>query len=146
MARLPFFYGWVIVGAAFATSLLATSLQLALSILVVPMEEDLGWQRGDIFLSFTVRALLTALLTPIFARYIDRRHGGMLLLLAGSALVGPARLRTKSKGSSGSGELCGHDGPYNMTRGRMTGAIDRQRRTATEEEPGAFDSLPVASV
>ena len=92
MARLPFYYGWVIVGAAFVTNLIATGIQLGLSVLVVPMEDDLGWQRGDVFLSFTVRALLAALLTPFFARYIDRRYGGMLLLLAGSAIAGAATI------------------------------------------------------
>ncbi len=86
-ARTPFYYGWGIVGAAFLMNLIATGVQLwSLSVLVVPMVDDLGWQRGDIFIALTGRSIITALLTPFFGRYIDRRHGGVLLMLSGGVL------------------------------------------------------------
>jgi len=86
-ARTPFYYGWGIVSSAFLMNLIATGVLLwALSVLVVPMADDLGWQRGDFFIALTVRSIITAFLTPFFGHYIDRRHGGMLLLLSGGVL------------------------------------------------------------
>lgn len=88
-ARMPFYYGWTVVGAAFVTNLIATGVQLwALAVMVVPMLDDLsGWERGDIFGALSIRSVITALLTPFVGRYIDRRYGGTIMMITGGLLA-----------------------------------------------------------
>lgn len=92
--RLPFYYGWTVVGAAFFANLIATGVQLwALSVMVVPMLDDLnGWQRGDIFGALALRSIITAALTPFLARYIDRRYGGMVMMIIGAVVAGASTI------------------------------------------------------
>jgi cell division protein FtsX len=51
--RWPFFYGWVIVAVAFVGSGLASGVSLwGASVFVVPMTEELGWNRATFFSAF----------------------------------------------------------------------------------------------
>ena len=43
-ARLPFFYGWLIVGLGFFGAFFGIGLVWAASILAVPMRDELGWE------------------------------------------------------------------------------------------------------
>ena len=50
-ARLPFFYGWAVVAAAFSGTFIFLGVQFfGLSVLAVPMESELGWSRSLLFL------------------------------------------------------------------------------------------------
>ena len=55
-ARVPFFYGWVVVlGAALNGSFVLGSAQFALGAFLVPMEEDLGWSNSVLFGALAIR-------------------------------------------------------------------------------------------
>ena len=88
--RLPFFYGWVIVGVSMVSSSLMSGLGIwAMSVFIVPMEAELGWSRTTIFLAFTIRALMVGVLAPIVGPLLDRKHGPRVaLLVAGLAMGG----------------------------------------------------------
>ena len=88
--RTPFFYGWAIVAAAFFANLISTGVQLwSLSVLVVPMLDELAdWSRADVFGAMTVRSWIATVGTLLLGRYMDRRYGGMALMVAGGVLGG----------------------------------------------------------
>ena len=44
--RLPFFYGWLIVGIAFVTMAVGVNARTAFSLLFPPMLDEFGWDAG----------------------------------------------------------------------------------------------------
>ncbi len=79
-ARLPFFYGWVIVGVAVLMGLMFASLNwVALGVFAGPMQDELGWSRTALFSALTVRTYLAASLSPLFGRYFDSRNGARII-------------------------------------------------------------------
>ena len=87
-ARLPFYYGWVIVGTAFVTFFMAAAIApWSVGIFVTPMQADLGWSRSAFFLPLTVRSLIAVAGTPLIGRYLDRRRGAIFLLAFHGLLV-----------------------------------------------------------
>jgi sugar phosphate permease len=85
-ARLPFFYGWIIVGLGFFTAFFGIGLTWAASIFAVPMQDDLGWSRSIIFLAVSLRGWMGIVVAPIVGRQLDRRHGARILAVIGGAL------------------------------------------------------------
>ena len=47
LARLPVFYGWIIVAAAFVTMAFGVNARTAFSLLFPPILDEYGWDRGD---------------------------------------------------------------------------------------------------
>ena len=45
-ARLPFFFGWVIIAAAFVTVAFGVTARTAFSLMFPPMVDEFGWDRG----------------------------------------------------------------------------------------------------
>ena len=43
--RLPFYYGWFIVGLSFVAYLVASAIRSAPAVLIHPLEADFGWGR-----------------------------------------------------------------------------------------------------
>ena len=74
-SRLPFYYGWVIVGVVFLTSFSSAGALWATGVLSVPMHEDLGWSRSIIFAGITLRTLGAALSGAAVGRFADRTGG-----------------------------------------------------------------------
>src|SRR3984885_15004541 len=72
-ARLPFFYGWVLVGVAFVTMAVGVNARTAFSLLYPPILDEFGWDRGLTAGVFSFGFLLSALITPFVGRLIDRR-------------------------------------------------------------------------
>lgn len=84
----PKFRGWWIVGTSFlALYLNGSATSYLFSIMIVPMEQDLGWSRTTLLGALTVTTLVTAgsgmLLGPIFDR-----HGARVGMTVGAALSG----------------------------------------------------------
>jgi MFS family permease len=73
LMRLPFFYGWVLVGVAFVTMAVGVNARTAFSLLYPPILQDFGWDRGVTAGIFSFGFLLSALITPFVGRVIDRR-------------------------------------------------------------------------
>ena len=90
-ARLPFFYGWVLVGVAFVTMAVGVNARTAFSLLYPPILDEFHWDRGVTAGVFSFGFLLSALITPFIGRVIDRR-GPRLVVEAGIATMGTGLL------------------------------------------------------
>ncbi len=85
-SRLPFYFGWVIVGVAFVTMALSVSARTAFSLLMPPLIEEFGWQRGLVAGAFSFGFLVSALISPFVGRLMDR-HGPRPIILTGVVLL-----------------------------------------------------------
>ena len=72
-ARLPFYYGWLIVGIAFVTMAIAVTARTAFSLLLPPLIDEFGWDRGLAAGAFSFGFLVSAVLSPIVGRLMDSR-------------------------------------------------------------------------
>jgi sugar phosphate permease len=81
--RLPFFYGWVVLGcvclAGFARQGPAVAV---LSIFLVPMTEEFGWSRMAIAGAVSGGGLLAAFVSPLIGPVLDRRGARLILCCA----------------------------------------------------------------
>src|SRR5215471_18162357 len=85
-ARLPFYYGWVIVGIAFATMALGVTARTAFSLLMPPLIDEFGWDRGLAAGAFSFGFLVSAILSPFVGRLMDSR-GPRVVIEAGVCLL-----------------------------------------------------------
>ncbi|WP_085933507.1 MFS transporter [Enhydrobacter aerosaccus] len=72
-ARLPFFYGWVIVAVAFVTVALGVTARTAFSLMFPPIVDEFGWDRGLAAGAFSFGFLISAVISPVIGRLMDRR-------------------------------------------------------------------------
>ena len=85
--RLPFFYGWVIVGCTMCSSVVRQTAAVAtLSIFIVPMTSEFGWSRTGISGAVSLGALLGAFVAPFIGPLFDR-HGSRTLLVASAVVM-----------------------------------------------------------
>ena len=81
--RLPFFYGWVVLGclclAGFARQGPAVAV---LSVFVVPMTEAFSWSRTEMSGAVSLGGLLAAFISPVIGPIVDRRGARLILCLA----------------------------------------------------------------
>src|ERR1043166_4092867 len=91
--RLPFYYGWVIVGIAFVTMALHACARTFFSLLMPPLIDEFGWDRGLAAGAFSFGFLVSAVISPIVGRVLDVRGPrvviltGVLVLTLGLALA-----------------------------------------------------------
>ncbi len=75
--RRRLFYGWYVLGSAFAILFFVQGARSVFGLLFKPIIEEMGWSRGDIsaavFLNMTVFALTLTLVGRLFDRYGARR-------------------------------------------------------------------------
>jgi MFS family permease len=83
-SRLPFFYGWVIVGICLLCVLMngATTFW-AVPVFIGPMAEDTGWSNGAIFAALSIRFIVSATGGLFVGRFADARGGAARLMLIG---------------------------------------------------------------
>ena len=86
VSRLPFFYGWVLVGIAFVTMAVGVNARTAFSLLFPPILDEFGWDRGVTAGIFSFGFLVSAVVTPYVGRLMDRR-GPMLVVELGVAAM-----------------------------------------------------------
>lgn len=95
LSRLPFYYGWIVVGIAFVTMAVGVNARTAFSLLLPPLVGEFGWDRGLAAGAFSFGFLLSAILNPIVGRLMDRYgprrviETGVVLMAAG-LLLAPA--------------------------------------------------------
>jgi MFS transporter, OFA family, oxalate/formate antiporter len=81
--RLPFFYGWVVLGciclAGFARQGPAVAV---LSVFVVPMTVEFGWSKAAVGGAVSLGGILAAIISPIIGPVLDRRGARLVLCLA----------------------------------------------------------------
>lgn len=85
-SRLPFYYGWLIVGIAFVTMAIGVTARTAFSLLLPPLIDEFGWDRGLAAGAFSFGFLVSAALGPIVGRAMDRR-GPRVVILTGVTLM-----------------------------------------------------------
>jgi MFS family permease len=86
-SRLPFYYGWLIVGIAFVTMAIAVTARTAFSLLLPPLIGEFGWDRGLVAGAFSFGFFVSAALAPVFGRLMDR-YGPRVIIGTGVCLMG----------------------------------------------------------
>ena len=87
-ARIPFFYGWVIVAVSFWMGLIGGGQSWATGVLSLPMEQDTGWSRSAIFGALTLRSYLGAVVAPFIGPWFDRPNGVQIIsLVSGTTMA-----------------------------------------------------------
>ena len=71
LARLPVFYGWVIVAAAFITMAVSVNARTAFSLLFPPILHEFGWDRSVVAGVFSFGFLVSAIISPFVGRLLD---------------------------------------------------------------------------
>src|ERR1041384_869553 len=72
-ARLPFFYGWLLVAVTFVTMALGVNARTAFSLLFPAILDEFGWDRGVTAGAFSFGFLASAIVTPFVGRLVDLR-------------------------------------------------------------------------
>jgi MFS family permease len=85
-SRLPFYYGWLIVGMAFVTMAIGVTARTAFSLLMPPLINEFGWDRGLTAGAFSFGFLVSAVLSPIVGRVMDAR-GPRIVIMTGVLLT-----------------------------------------------------------
>ncbi len=86
LARLPFFYGWVVVAAAFVTMAIAVNARTSFSLLFPAILDEFGWERGATAAAFSVGFAASIALGPLFGTLMDR-FGPRLVIPLGATMV-----------------------------------------------------------
>ncbi|HSR10228.1 MAG TPA: MFS transporter [Thermodesulfobacteriota bacterium] len=81
--RTQFFYGYVVVGAAFIIMVLAWGSNRSFGVFVEPILRDFGWTRAALSGSFTLNAIVMGVLTLVAGRATDRFGPRAVLIVCG---------------------------------------------------------------
>jgi sugar phosphate permease len=90
-SREHLYYGWVVVGVVFVALLISAGVRAAPTVLVHPLEMELGWSRATISFAVSIGLLLYGLSGPVAGWLMDR-FGPKRLTLAGLAIIGTSTL------------------------------------------------------
>jgi MFS family permease len=85
-SRLPFYYGWLIVSVAFVTMAIAVTARTSFSLLLPPLIDEFGWDRGLVAGAFSFGFLVSAVLSPTIGRIMDS-HGPRVIIGSGVCLM-----------------------------------------------------------
>ncbi len=89
--RLPFFYGWIVVAVTFVTMGIGVNARTAFSLLFPPILDEFGWDRGVTAGAFSFGFLVSAALSPMLGRLMDRR-GPRVMIELGVVCIGSGLL------------------------------------------------------
>jgi len=90
--RLPFFYGWVVLGCLCLTGFARQGPAVAtMSVFVVPMTAEFGWSRAAIAGAVSLGGVLAAIIAPPLGPILDR-HGARLMLCLAVLATGLATM------------------------------------------------------
>jgi MFS family permease len=92
--RLPFFYGWVVVGVVFVTMAIGVNARTGFSLLFPPILDEFGWERGMTAGAFSFGFLVSAVLSPSLGRLMDRRGPRIVMELGVLLMAGGLMLAT----------------------------------------------------
>jgi MFS family permease len=81
--RLPFYYGWVVLGCLCLAGFARQGPAVAtLSVFVVPMTGEFGWSRTGMAGAVSLGGVLAAVISPMLGPVLDRRGARLILCLA----------------------------------------------------------------
>ena len=89
--RLPFFYGWMIVAVTFVTMAIGVNARTAFSLFFPPIVSEFGWERGVTAGAFSFGFVVSAAVSPLIGRMMDR-FGPRGVMELGVALMGSGLL------------------------------------------------------
>jgi OFA family oxalate/formate antiporter-like MFS transporter len=90
--RLPFFYGWVVLGCLCCAGFARQGPAVAtLSIFVEPLTRDFGWSRAALSGAVSLGGVLAALFSPLIGPWVDR-HGSRVALCLAVLVTGAAMM------------------------------------------------------
>ena len=90
--RIPFFYGWVILGAAGSAMFVRNAAaSLTIAVFVYPLSEELGWSRTTISVAAALGGLAATFMSPVVGYLIDR-YGARNVLTASVLVLGISTL------------------------------------------------------
>jgi MFS family permease len=84
--RLPFFYGWIIIAVTFITMAIGVNARTAFSLFFPPIIDEFGWERGVTAGAFSFGFLVSAAVSPLIGRMMDR-FGPRAVMELGVALM-----------------------------------------------------------
>src|SRR6202049_626513 len=84
--RLPFFYGWIIIAVTFVTMAIGVNARTAFSLFFPPIIDEFGWERGVTAGAFSFGFLVSAAISPLIGRAMDR-FGPRTVMELGVALM-----------------------------------------------------------
>jgi MFS family permease len=92
--RLPFFYGWVIIVVTFITMAIGVNARTAFSLFFPPIIDEFGWERGITAGAFSFGFVVSAGVSPLIGRTMDRFGPRTVMemgvaLMAGGLLLAP---------------------------------------------------------
>jgi MFS family permease len=87
--RLPFFYGWLLVGVSFVTMAIGVNAHTAYSLLFPQILDEFGWDRGVTAGAFSFGFLVSAVVTPCVGWLTDRRGPRLVIETASRKKSGP---------------------------------------------------------
>ena len=85
--RIPFFYGWVVVAVTFVTMAIGVNARTAFSLFFPPILSEFGWERGVTAGAFSFGFVVSAVMSPLIGRLMDRA-GPRAVMELGIALMG----------------------------------------------------------
>src|SRR5262249_3887230 len=75
------YYGWFIVATTFWMAMLSGGGRIGFGVFVIPISEELGWNRSTISLAAALGALISGLSQPFVGRLYDQLGGRRLILV-----------------------------------------------------------------
>jgi MFS family permease len=85
------YYGWVIVFAAFLLNVLCFGGLALVAVLIKPLAQDFGWQRGEVAAAYAIAAIAIAAAGVAFGRVSDR-YGARTISVLGAIATGACLL------------------------------------------------------
>ena len=92
--RLPFFYGWIVVSVTFVTMAIGVNARTTFSLFFPPIIDEFGWERGVTAGAFSFGFVVSAVVSPLIGRLMDRSGPRAVMelgvaLMAGGLLLAP---------------------------------------------------------
>jgi MFS family permease len=84
--RRRFFYGWIIVAVTFVTMAIGVNARTSFSLFFPPIIDEFGWERGVTAGAFSFGFLVSAAVSPLIGRTMDR-FGPRTVMELGVALM-----------------------------------------------------------
>ena len=88
-------YAWVIAAATFVVLLMTAGIRATPGVLIVPLEQEFGWNRAIISLAIAINIALFGLIGPFAASVMDRFGLRRIVLAAIALLVAAVALSTR---------------------------------------------------